>query len=81
MNPHELLTLREVAAVTGVRLRTIRQWADTGQLDTIQVGPHTMRLVPARELYRLENAGFFLDWTAIPAIPANPVSDDVSGIR
>lgn len=80
MNPHELLTLREVAAVTGLRLRTIRQWADTGQLDIIQVGPHTMRLVPVSELHRLQDAGFFLDWTAIPADPANPVSDGVTSL-
>lgn len=87
MNEHELFTLREVAALLQQPLRRVRQWAEEGELECIQLRSHKLRLVPASEIRRLQDRGFFVDWTAIEpadmaesATSAIPVSDGLSGL-
>ena len=64
MNPHELLSLREVADALGLPHRTIRGWADRGALDTLQPARGAERMVYAAELRRLEAAGYRVRWAA-----------------
>lgn len=87
MNPNELFTLREVAALLGMPLRRVRGWADMGRLDYINDVDGKLRLVPASEIQRLQDRGFFVDWTAIEpadmadsATSAKPVPDGLIGL-
>lgn len=75
MNPHELYTVRQVAQALGMPLRRVRSWVETGAIDATSPTRHCLRLIPARELRRLElERGFFVDWTQLdpPAPSANP---------
>lgn len=66
MNPHELFTLREAAAILDQPYNRVRRWADAGTLEVISAGRQTLRLVPASELMRFQTErGFPLDWTAV----------------
>lgn len=87
MNPNELFTLREVAALLGMPLRRVRGWADMGRLDYINDVDGKLRLVPASEIQRLQDRGFFVDWTALDsadmadsADKAKPVPDGLIGL-
>ena len=52
MNGHsEYLRAREIAALTGVKLRTVRRWIADGRLPSVKVGG--ARLVARTDLVRL----------------------------
>jgi excisionase family DNA binding protein len=47
----ELLDCRELAALLGVHVETVRKWSRTGRVPKVQVGPRTVRYDP-REIAR-----------------------------
>lgn len=78
-----LHTLRQVAAALGVPLRTVRSWAETGVIDTLQPVRNMRRMVSADEVQRLERLGYRVNWrhleepddTAEPADSADSDQD------
>ena len=75
-DPHALHPLRAVADALGVPHRTVRWWADSGKLDTLQPERYMERLVPTSELKRFERLGYRIRWAALePPTPAADVAD------
>ena len=72
---HSLHTLRTVAEALGVPHRTVRSWADTGSLDTLQPARNAERLVSTAELRRFERLGYRVNWDVLaPACAVGAVS-------
>ena len=51
--PKRLYTIRQVAEIAGVSIRTIRRWIDRGKLPTRQPsGPGGVHLIDLEDLYK-----------------------------
>ena len=83
-DPHALHPLRAVADALGVPHRTVRWWADSGKLDTLQPERYMERLVPTSELKRFERLGYRIRWDALElaemAKPSHAVLDTETAI-